>query len=426
MTQPATVRTPEPRAAPLRRSGKPGAGGDCFGDPHFSAAVQEMAALGLRVTPAPHPGSQPFDVLAGHAHLRWFVVPTEPRAVRVASLALIQPLRPAARVLKQAMAATALLGLPHFWRHARVHVSGTQRAARGFNAAATHAAFITGTASPHRKLTAQWMDAHGCIRGYAKVSCTPAAQALLDNEAAVLEQLHRIRLHSAVVPRVWLREFREDGAAVLATDSVRTPQQPCCTRLHASHLAFLAELAARTASPRMPDGEKLLCELRAQLARLAPALTRAWRQRFDLALQELAFAPDLIAPHGLAHGDFTPSNTFRYRDRLCVFDWEYAGYAYPADYDLIRFLLVLRSTRRGNPVDDCNAVETILVRNFRRPPAAARARLTAYLCVQTLMLAARRVNPDGIPLTWEGERAAATMLDALTLDASGARARIPR
>jgi hypothetical protein len=224
-------------------------------------------------------------------------------------------------------------------------------------------------------------------------------------------------LHSAVVPRVWLREFREDGASILATDTVRTPQQPCCTRLHPSHLVFLEELAARTASQSMPDGESLLRDLRAQVAQLPVPLSEAWQQRFDLALRGLAFAPDLIAPHGLAHGDFTPINTFRYHDRLCVFDWEYAGYAYPADYDLIRFLLALRGTRRRNPVDDCHAVESILIRNFRRPPAAARARLTAYLCVQALMLAGRRSNPGEAALTWEGEQAASLMLDAL--DAHG-------
>ncbi|HKT41083.1 MAG TPA: hypothetical protein VJQ86_01860 [Rhodanobacteraceae bacterium] len=423
MTQPATVRTPTLRAVPLRRSGRPASAGGHFGDPHFLAAVQEMEALGLRVTAVPHPDSHPFDVLAGHARLRWFVLPAGPRAVRIASLALVQPLRPAARLFKQAMAAAMALGLPHLWRQGRVHISGTQRAARGFDAAASQAAFLTGTAGPHRKLTVQWMDANGGIRGYAKVSRAPAAQALLANEASVLERLRGIGLHSAVVPHVWLREFREDGAAILATDTVRTPRHPCCTRLHASHLVFLEELAARTASPRMPDGEGLLHDLRAQAAQLPPSLPAPWRRRFDLALQGLAFAPDLIAPRGLAHGDFTPLNTFRYQSRLCVFDWEYAGYAYPADYDLIRFLLALRGMRRGNPVDDCHAVESILVRDFRRPPAAARARLAAYLCVQALMLAGRRPGTDEAALTWEGEQTAASMLDALTLDGLGAHGR---
>jgi hypothetical protein len=415
MTRPATVRTPASRAAPLRRSDVPAAAGSCFGDPHFRAAVLEMEALGLRVTAAPHPGSRPFDVLPGRGQRRWFILPAGPRAVRMASLALIQPLRPAARLVKRALAATAALGLPHPGRHCRVHVSGTCRVARAFDASASHAAFLTGTASPHRKLTAQWMDARGGIRGYAKVSRTPAVQALLANESSVLGQLHRIGLHSAVVPRVWLHEFREDGAAILATDALRRSRQSCCTRLHASHLVFLEELAARTASPRMPDGDGLLRDLRWQVARLRTALTRAWRYRFELALRGLAFAPDLIAPHGLAHGDFTPTNTFPHDSRLYVFDWEYAGYAYPADYDLIRFLFAVRGNRQRDPVADCRTVESMLVHDFGRPPAAACARLTAYLCVQALMLADRRAGAGATVSTWEGEPAASRMLDALAM-----------
>jgi hypothetical protein len=421
MTQPATARTPASRAAPLRRSDVPAVIGGCFVDPYFRAAVLEMETLGLRVTPAPHPGSRPFEVLAGRDHRRWFVLPAGPRAVRMASLALIQPLRPAARLFKQAMAAAAALGLPHPGRHGKVHISGTCRAARGFDAGASHAAFLTGTAGPHRKLTVQWMDARGGIRGYAKVSRTPAARALLANEGTMLDLLQQIGLHSAMVPRLWLREFREDGAAILATNAVRAPRQRCCMRLEAPHLAFLDELAVRTASPRMPDGDGLLRDLRAQLAQLPATLTEAWRQRFELALQGLAFAPDLIAPHGLAHGDFTPTNTFRHGPRLFVFDWEYAGYAYPADYDLIRFLLAARGTRRRDPVADCRAVETILVREFRRPPAAACARLTAYLCVQALMLAGRRADTEATALTWEDEPAASLMLDALAMRGRASR-----
>lgn len=176
----------------------------------------------------------------------------------------------------------------------------------------------------------------------------------------------------------------------------------------------------RTASPEMPDGDGLLRGLRAQVANLATALSAKWRQRFERALQGLAFAPDLVAPRGLAHGDFTPINTFRYQDRVFVFDWEYAGYAYPADYDLIRFLFAIRSARRANPADACIAIETILTRELGRSPAAARARLAAYLCAQALMLAGRRSVVNGNVLNWEGERAMASMLDAL-----GARGRVP-
>lgn len=419
MTRPAMVGMPPmQRAVRPRRSRGRTMQPECLDDPHFLAAVREMEALGLRVTTAPHTDSTAFDVLAGRAHLRWFMVPSRPRAVSIASLALIQPLRPGARLFKRFMTGAIGLGLPHLWRHGRVHVSGTNRAARVFGTDATQAAFLTGTAGPHRKLAVQLMDARGGILGYAKVSRTPTVQALLANEAAILAELHeRGGLQSTVLPHVLLHEFR-DGAAVLVTDTVRTPRQPCCTRLHTAHLAFLDELTARTASSRVPDGDGVLRSLRAKVAALPASLSTEWRQRFARALHALASAPDLVAPRGLAHGDFSPINTFPYRDRLCVFDWEYAGHAYPADFDLIHFMFATLSLRRVQAVDCCRAVESILIRDFGRPPITARARLAAYLCAHALRLAGRRTDRDGKPLTWEGEKAASLMLDTV-LDGQG-------
>jgi hypothetical protein len=411
MTRAATAKVPAPRPAHRRRNDGQAPRG-CFDDPHLLDALQEMEALGLRVAPTAHAGAIPFDVLAGRARLRWFLLPRRPHAASVAALAMIQPLRPVARAFKLAMVGAARVGVPRVWRQGTLHVSGAIRCADVFGPDTTQAAFLTGTAGPHRKLTVQLMTARGDIRGYAKVSRTPAGQALIANEGLVLAQLRALGLHAATVPRVLLRETR-NGAAVLATDSARTPHDACSVHLRPAHLAFLEELAARTASPRVPDGGKLLRGLRAQVTQLAPALPYAWRPRLERALQELAFMPSLIAPRGLAHGDFTPGNTFRHRDRLCVFDWEYAGYAYPADYDLIRFLLAARDLRRADAVERCFAIAARLSRDFNRPPAAAHARLTAFLCTRNLMLAGRRANRVAPLPGWEGERTAARMLDAL-------------
>ncbi|TAN08575.1 MAG: hypothetical protein EPN36_00060 [Rhodanobacteraceae bacterium] len=383
----------------------------CFDDPGFLAALREMHALGLQVTATAHTGSIPFDVLAGRLRLRWYLVPPRPRAVRVAALALIQPLRAGPRMFKRVATGAARLGVPHPWRRARVYASGVNRIAEVFGPGTTHAAFLTGTAGPHRKLTVQFMDARGDIRGYAKVAGTPTTQALLANEAAMLDELHAVGLHAALLPNLLLREQRRD-ATVLAMDTLRTPRSTCHTRLQAAHLAFLDELAARTASARVPDGAALLHRLRVKTHALPASLPADWRVRLERSLQALATAPGLIAPRGLAHGDFTPGNTFRYRERLCVFDWEYAGHDYPADYDLIRFLFALQSLRRGDAVARCRAVESLLIRDLQRPPRAALARITAYLCVQALLLAGRQPEHHGQALTWEGAPALARMLDA--------------
>ncbi|MGH8183988.1 MAG: phosphotransferase family protein, partial [Rhodanobacteraceae bacterium] len=217
---------------------------------------------------------------------------------------------------------------------------------------------------------------------------------------------------TAVLPRVLLQEH-QDGAAVLATDTVRTQRSACHIRLQAAHLGFLDELATRTASSRVPDGETLLRRLHAKVHTLPASLSADWRQRLQHALQVLAAAPGLIAPRGLAHGDFTPGNTFQHGDKLCVFDWEYAGHDYPADYDLVRFMFAAQSSRRGHVVDHGRAVESVLIHDLQRAPRPAHARVLAYLCVQALLLAGRQPERNGQALTWEGEPAMARMLDAL-------------
>lgn len=397
---PAPARVPRVRAP------------ECFADPGFCAALREMRALGLRVTPEPHAGAVPFDVRAGRMRLRWYLMPPGPRDVRRASLALIQPLRTRARLGKRLLGAAAWLGAPHLGRHAVAWVSGSNRLAALFGRDPMYTAFVTGTTGPHRKLAVQFMDARGCIRGYAKVACAPAARALLANEAAALAALHREHLRSALVPRLLLHTER-DGAAMLATDAVRTTRDASRTRLGAAHLAFLDELAARSATWRVPDGAALLHALRAQTEGVATSLSDRWRSRLGHAWRELALAPELIAPRGIAHGDFTPANTFEHRNHLCVFDWEYAGPDYPADYDLIRFAFAVALLRYGRARDCCRAVEAMLAHELRRTPPAARARLLAYLYVQVLLLAGRQCVAHGQVLTWEGECAASLMLDAL-------------
>lgn len=410
-TSDAAARAGDATAPPVPSPARGRRAPECFDDPHFLAATREMQALGLRVMAIAHAGSAPFDAVAGRMQLRWYLLPAGPRAVSVASLALMQPLRRRARIGKRIMTGAARLSLPHLWRRSRVHVSGTNRLAALFGPGTAHAAFLTGTAGPHRKLAVQFMDDSGVIRGYAKVARTPAAQELLANEAATLAALRDLDLRAAMVPRLLLHE-RRDGVAVLATDAARAQHAPCRARLERAHIAFLDELAKRTAASA-PDGDALLDGLRAKVRRLPASLTDAWRQRFDRSLRELARAPELVAPRGLAHGDLMPGNLFRYEDRVYVFDWEYAGYDYPADYDLIRFAFAAEALRHRAPIDRCRAVESKLIRDLGRSRNAARVRLIAYLCAQALLLAGRRSGRAGEPLTWEGEPGATRMLDAL-------------
>lgn len=412
MTRPEHCEGEVGHTTALRDRGSVTASDRLFCDPDFHAGVHEMEALGLRVTAVPHRGSEPYGVLAG-AGSRWFLLPLRPRAVCVASLALIQPMRIGPRALKRISEWTLQLGMPRTLLRNWVHVSGANRVAGVFGPGVAHNAFLTGTAGPHRKLVVQCMDKDGSIKGYAKVSRTPAVHALIANEAHMLAAVHALGLRSAMTPRVLLHEVR-DGTAVLATDTTRALRRLQPTSLQAVHLAFLDELAAGTASRWAASGSALLHAWHVEVRGITRDLSAGWQDRFQRVLQWLEPQSALLASRGLAHGDFTPVNSYPYRDGLFIFDWEYAGAGYPADFDLIRFLDATAKSRCHEPGDRVAAILRDL-HGLGRSEAEARARLAAYLCVYALRGACRQPRPGAAPLRWESGRSDAAMLDALLI-----------
>ena len=383
-----------------------------FSDIHFHAAVQEMGAIGVRLQLQAHPGSAPFGVLSGRTGSRFFLIPAHPRAVSAGSLALVQPVRFAPRAVKGLAVAGARLGLTRFLLSRKVHVSGAGDFARMLGCGARHCAFLTGTPSPHRKLSVQLMDDAGRIRAYAKVSLDPAVHALLEREAKTLRFLDAVDLKSARIPRVLRSEVRS-GMAILATDTVRTTGASCLADLDALHLTFLEELATRTALGWARSGGSLLADWAAQVERLEDRLAQPWRQRFDRAMTILSSESQLISSRGLAHGDFTPVNSFRQNGQLCVFDWEYAGDAYPADYDLICYLDAVARLGGIRSTSLATTLEHRLIHELGRSPAEANRRLIAFHCVHALRGAGRQPRSAGVMSNWAGESEAAGALDVL-------------
>jgi hypothetical protein len=409
---PESVPRPSIRQEPWPRR-RPGFGSDTF----FRAAVQEMEAVGLRVRPQPHPGSAPYAVLSGRTGSRFFLLPAHPRAVSAGSLALVQPVRFAPRAVKSLATMAARLGLTGLLPH-KVHVSGASIFAGMVDAGARHVAFLTGTPGPHRKLSMQLMDDAGRIRAYVKVSLVPAVHALLQREAEVLRLLAGMNLPSAWLPGV-LRSEVHGGIAILATDAIRTTTARCLTDLDAMHLAFLDELAARTASGWARSGVSLLAEWGGRIERLGARLSPSWRQRLDRAMAILSAEPSLISSGGLAHGDFTPVNSFRQGHRLCVFDWEYAGAAYAADHDLICLLDAVARLGGIRSAAMAKALEQRLVKELGRSRIEANRRLIAFHCVYALRGAERQPARAGTTLSWWGEDEAACTLDVLLCRAPG-------
>jgi hypothetical protein len=207
---------------------------------------------------------------------------------------------------------------------------------------------------------------------------------------------------------------------ILATDTTKTRCLRPAIRLGKAHLAFLDEMVDRfPVSSKLGDASDALCSMRRRFDAVATHMTPRWRERLGGALGALAQSPATITSRGLAHGDFTPWNSLVCGDRLYVFDWEYAGWDYPADYDLIHFLSATPALLGGPAQHYVSHVISILTTQFDRSRSDARARLMAYVCARTLRYACREPRTSGQAIDWAGSARGAVVLDALLAECTG-------
>lgn len=378
----------------------------------FATATSEFAAFGITVTRAPHTGSRPSWVVAGRSNRRWWLVPTSPAPVAAAGWSLFQPLLLSARLLKAVAVAAGRLGLAPMLAQGRLHISGSPAFAAELLPQPAHCSLFTGTAGPHRKSVVQVMDAQGAIKAFAKIACAPLTQSLLTHEAMVLGQLSAVHLRSAGLPAVLaVGEFR--GATILVTDTVKDAGTRSPARLLQAHLDFLHELSVRMPVGSAQGVDVLLDDLHARMARVQDGLELAWRNRLAEVLVRIEDQRPVIAPAGFSHGDFTPWNCFLHDEGLFVFDWEYAGYEFPADYDLIHFLMALPGRSGLSSTKEVDSLLAALSERSGCDIIQASTRLLAYLATLSLRYADRARAAGAGRLDWEGAERSAALLDHL-------------
>lgn len=405
------IKNPNPETQP--------SGGSAFAtlmaQSDFRAACQEILAMGVDLSAEPGSGKQQCVVLSARSNSRWWIAPSSPGRVAAASLGLFQPVLRSARIAKWGAVFAARIGGWHLFARNRVYVSGNNKLISVFGPSASHFAYFTGTAGPHRKVVAQAMDRCGNILGYAKMSLNPNVSKIIGREAKMLGLLQKAGLESFEVPSV-LSYCKQGGAIVLATDTRKTRHAKLLVDFCNMHVAFLREMAKRFPNSSLePNSWDTLRSMRSGFEEVFDHMTPAWRERLTRALDALEQAPRLITSLGLSHGDFTPWNSFANEGRLYVFDWEYAGYDYPADYDFIHFILATPSNMRRSPVNRCVAVLKVLQR-FGRRHQDAQARLLAYATCRSIRYATRELRATNQTFSWAGEPDAANIIDRLLRD----------
>lgn len=396
--------------------------------PVFRAALEEIESLGVQASDKPISGATPYAIVGGRSNARWWLIPLTNRQVAMSGLAMFQPILASAKLIKQTVLALSRVGLQSMWAKPALYLAGTPSIARHFGGSARSFAYFTGTDSPHRKLAVQAMHASGRLAGFAKVTRNPLVNPLLRHEADTLGFVNGLGLTSAKVPRV-LFSGEAEGSHILVTDTLKTTSSVTSVDLQPAHVAFLKELANKGASPAAlgagSGGDTPLrpadesgdesASFRVRFGRLEPRLPPEWSVRLTKAIDRLAGEGLRIGVHrSLAHGDFTPWNTFFVDDALYVFDWEYAQPKGTVVSDLIHFVLASPRLQRRSPGERVTEVQARLERAFGIASSEnADSHLMRHLVDHTLRYVERSEHQPGQIASWDGMRQSAELLDLI-------------
>ena len=370
----------------------------------FGEFLGDMAALG--VISVGHEG-QRYAVIAARSNQRWWLLPLDNRRATATGLEMLQPVTPAARLAKAGARTIARFGPHVLLGKGNLRLSGLPDLGEAFNGRVAHVAYFTGTDGPHRKTAMQVMDARGTILGYAKLSRNSHVRPYLRNEAQMLALVAALGLKTADVPAV-LAMRDDDALTLLVTDSLKSTGHTAPSVPGETHLTFLHELHARTGRI---GAVETLDDLSSRASELTLLSGSEWMMRLakvDGALRPVAETMSVC----LAHGDFTPWNTFLQDSRLYVFDWEYANLAWPVGFDLTHFLLAtIPPDKQPHSLPDL--LNRISHEHYGGNKTAAwRALLLSLSCHAVFYLG--RLLEAGSPLSdWIEGPARAEMIDCL-------------
>lgn len=382
----------------------------------FNRALLEFESLGFKITCDPEPGALPYAVIGGRSNARWWLIPLQNRYTVKSGLSMFQPILFSAQVMKSMAATLTTFGLSGCWARNRLYISGKSLLDDVFEESKLQYSFFTGTDSPHRKSTVQIIDEKGALRGYAKISCNSYVIPLLTHEAATLNHIANIELKSAIVPSVQYCDHVGDSFA-LVTDTIKSPKTKTVNRLQNIHLDFLTELGDKTVDSSVNSGCLYSDVLISEYRSLSDKLAISWQSKISNAIDTICKQELVCTTSILSHGDFTPSNTFLVRNRLYVFDWEYAGYGYPPFYDLIHFLISsYRYTLKSNAASILKKILSELNQFYESK--TAKAYLLIYLLKNVLFYLKRDLLASVDTTALESYKLMSELIDAAILSTS--------
>jgi hypothetical protein len=196
-------------------------------------------------------------------------------------------------------------------------------------------AISLGAPGPHRTPVVQMMDTCGRILAYAKVGYDATSNALVQNEARVLQALAPARWQAFTLPQVLATDWWQDSfLCVLSAPPPPGGRVPA--RLTPLHLMALHELWTMQAVWRPLPASPFWLTLTQRVRQVNHAYYRSILEQ-GMASAERWLARTAL-PFRFCHGDFTPWNLQRDGQKLRIVNWECAADTGPPLWDLCHFM----------------------------------------------------------------------------------------
>lgn len=330
---------------------------------------------------------EPFGLIEARSNARWWMLPLSSRSQARTGLGLFHPVSPFARASKFGGSLACAFGLQRLVFRTKLRLTGFNKLLDLFpGSIASSMAIFTGTDGPHRKTTIQFADCDAKILGYGKLSRSQRVIPWIENEARILNTLSELCLKTVDVPSA-LSLQKSRKSCLLITDSQKSRQSEMPRELKQAHVDFLKEISART---KRDDWSDQINVMRQRYSKVHSVMSANCSASVAAALDRLAAGPPL--PSVLAHGDFTPWNSFSGR-RLYVFDWEYAERR-TIGYDTVHFAFATRLTQEASKLQN-TAITALNSVHPELDVLMTRSALLAYLCNHTLFFAIRELEGQG-------------------------------
>jgi thymidylate kinase len=194
---------------------------------------------------------------------------------------------------------------------------------------------FTGTVGPNRKAIIE-LNTNGETTHFIKVGLNKNSKDLIRNEAHILVGLQQVDLGDSVIPNATLN--CDLNSALF--NNIKPQNAIQGSSLKNEHFSFLENLYAKTTNTIKLEQAYSFFKIKSELA-LATRQPHFYRvesiyESLETLLQSIP--QEVFVPVGLAHGDFTPWNTFSSENKLSVFDWELATFEMPLLFDAFHFV----------------------------------------------------------------------------------------